>query len=255
MSAHADTFVDTLVGRLEADPQVIGLVLAGSSAETSRRDEWSDHDFLVIVVDGVAEQYRTNLSWLPDHDQLAFSFRETAHGLKALYRDGLMLEFAIFTRDEFAGCALNHYRVAVDGDGIGALAAQIQQRSLSPSTVDRAQEFRNFVALVYIGTGRARRGERLSANSMIRQWAMSHLLVLLRDLMPSERAVALDALDPWRRFESVDPGLAADIDAALAQPIDLVGRALLAVADRELSARWAEYPRDELVAVVGLLGG
>lgn len=252
MSARGDTFVGALVSGLEADSNVIGLVLAGSSAETSRRDEWSDHDFLVIVTDD-ADRYRNVLDWLPDHDQLAFSFRETAHGLKALYRDGLMLEFAVFTRDEFAGCALNHYRVAIDRAGIGALAGEIQQRSLSPRAVDRFQEFRNFVALVYIGTGRARRGERLSAGTMIRQWAVSHLLPLLTDLLPPDDRRRLDALDPWRRFETAAPALAADIDAALAEPIEKVGRTLLTIADRELADRWADYPRDELLAVADLL--
>lgn len=252
MSARGDTFVDALIGTLEADSNVIGLVLAGSSAETSRRDQWSDHDFLVIVADD-AERYRNVLDWLPDHDQLAFSFRETAHGLKALYRDGLMLEFAIFTRDEFAGCALNHYAVAIDRDGVGALAAQIQQRSLAPRGIDRVQEFRNFLALVYIGTGRARRGERLSAGALIRQWAVSHLLPLLADLLPAQDSGSLDALDPWRRFETAAPSLAAEIDVALAEPIDAVGRALLMIADRELGVRWADYPRDELRVVIDLL--
>ena len=36
-------------------------------------------------------------------EQIAFWFRETAHGLKVLYRTGLLVEFAVFDRGEFAG--------------------------------------------------------------------------------------------------------------------------------------------------------
>lgn len=252
MTARSDTFVDDLLRKLEVDPRVVGLVLAGSSADTTRRDQWSDHDFLVIVDDDVAEHFRGDLFWLPDDGDLAFSFRETEHGLKALYRDGLMLEFAVFSRDQFAGCALNHYRVALDRGGIEELAAEIQGRSLQPQHVDRVGELRNFLSLVYIGTGRARRGERLGANALIRQWAVVHLLMLVRDLLDDTRM--LDALDSSRRFETADPGFAADVDAALATPITDVGRELLQVADRVLAERWPDYPRHELLTVADLLG-
>ena len=106
-STAADPFIDALIAQLEADPAVLGLVLAGSSAEPHRRDRWSDHDFLVITQDGTPEAYRTDLSWLPFAEDIGFSFRETAHGLKVLYRSGLFIEFAVFDRSEFAGCALN----------------------------------------------------------------------------------------------------------------------------------------------------
>ncbi|MDQ5975545.1 MAG: hypothetical protein QG661_2754, partial [Actinomycetota bacterium] len=86
MTDPADPFVDTLIATAEADPHVVGLVLAGSSAQPWRRDRWSDHDFLMITADGTPERYRTDLSWLPDNEQIAFWFRETAHGLKVLYR-------------------------------------------------------------------------------------------------------------------------------------------------------------------------
>ena len=49
-----------------------------------------------VTQDGTPERYRTDLQWLPDADTIGWWFRETAHGLKVLYRGGLLLEFAVF---------------------------------------------------------------------------------------------------------------------------------------------------------------
>ena len=248
-----DPYLGALVSGLSADPQVIGLVLAGSSAQTERRDQWSDHDFLVVTVDGVPEHYRTDLSWLPDHGDLAFSFRETAHGLKALYRTGLLVEFAVFDRSEFAGCALNHYAVALDRGGITALAEQVHARSREPRGLALAPSFHAFLSLVYIGTGRARRGERLSANVFLRDYALASLLRAVHLLLAADEAAAADDLDVWRRVESAVPDLAAALDRALALPITEVGLALIDAAEPFLLLRWPEYPGEHTEVVRTLL--
>ena len=250
--SDADPFLTELITGLSADSRVVGLVLAGSSAERERRDRWSDHDFLVITEDGTPEQLRTDLSWLPHADDLVFSFRDTPHGLKALYPSGLLLEFAVFDRTEFASCALNHYEVVIDTGGIAEAAAAIRGRSMAAPPVDRLLLFRSFLALVYIGTGRARRGERLSANVFLRDYATSHVLRLALGLRTAGEA---DALDPWRRFEQVWPDLAAALDGALARPIEEVGPALLDAVDPFLAATWPGYPTAELVTVRDLLLG
>jgi len=90
------------------DSRVIGLVLLGSSAEVSRiPDAWSDHDFFVVTVDGVQENFRTGL---PDAEQIVLHPRETAHGLKVLFADGHLIEFAIFDLKELRLARVNDYR-------------------------------------------------------------------------------------------------------------------------------------------------
>lgn len=258
--AESDEFLDALLATLDADPDVVGLVLAGSSADWSRRDRWSDHDFLMVTVDGVQEHYRTDLSWLPDHQDIGWWFRETAHGLKVLYRSGLLLEFAVFDRAEFATCTLDRYRVALDrcapGEpdvpSIAEVAAGVQGRSTAIPPVDPVSTLRHFLALVYVGTGRARRGERLSANVFLRDYATLALLRLLQSLDHGATSGS-DRLDPWRRVEGTWPDVAAELDAALAGPVDGVGPALLDVAARALPARWAGWPAEDLDLVRGLL--
>src|SRR5262249_45257236 len=90
-------FTAALVARLEADPDVIALVMVGSaSGLPPAPDEFSDHDFFVITRTGAQERFRCECAWLPDAESIALSFRDTAHGLKVLYASGHIAEFAVF---------------------------------------------------------------------------------------------------------------------------------------------------------------
>ena len=248
-----DPFVASLLQRITADPAVVGLVLVGSSADVARRDAWSDHDFLMIVESGRQESYRTDLSWLPNAEDIGLWFRETAHGLKVLYRSGLLLEFAVFDRDEFAACAVNHFAVALDRGGITELAEQVHGRTVSTTPIDRLQQFRFFLSLVYVGVGRARRGEVLSGGVFVRTYAAERLLRLLTDTLVTTDRAPLDVLDPWRRFEQVWPEVGAAVAAALALPVEAAAQALLEVAEAHLPAGWPDYPADDTALVRELL--
>lgn len=252
----SDPFLSALMTRLAPDDRVVGLVLAGSSAERARRDRWSDHDFLLITEDGSPEAYRTDLSWLPDSTGIGLWFRETAHGLKVLYRSGLLVEFAVFDRAEFAACSLNHFAVVLDRGGIGELAAEVYGRTgaVAGSTeVDRLSLLRNALCLVYIGANRARRGELLSANVFLRDYATAAYLRLLRDLLPQDGTTPLDVLDPWRRVEQAEPDTAAALDRALAREVAEVGPALMAAMEPALTRYWPEWPRQDAALVRDLL--
>jgi hypothetical protein len=58
----------------------------------------------------------------------------------------------------------------------------------------------------------------------------------------------------WRRFESLDPSLAAEVDAALALDVAEVGRALMDVAGSRLPGMWPAYPHADAAIVRSLLG-
>jgi lincosamide nucleotidyltransferase len=104
-------FTEELRLKLAGDDRVLALIAVGSMAQQDYQpDEWSDHDFFVITIHGVQEDMRRDLSWLPRPDALVFSFRETEHGMKALYAGGHLLEFAIFNKDELQMARINRYR-------------------------------------------------------------------------------------------------------------------------------------------------
>src|SRR5512139_2859480 len=83
--ASYDAFAADLTAALEARPEVLGLVAAGSFA--SGPDEWSDHDFLVIAAPDTTAALRADTSWLPHHERLVLHFPETVHGMKGVYDD------------------------------------------------------------------------------------------------------------------------------------------------------------------------
>ena len=61
-----DRFTDHVTRWAESDPRVEALVAVGSmAAVTHQPDQWSDHDFWVIVADGTEEAIRNDPSWLP----------------------------------------------------------------------------------------------------------------------------------------------------------------------------------------------
>src|ERR1041385_6319682 len=125
-------FTRRLVERVARDDRVLGLVALGSMAERDYApDEWSDHDFFLIVRGGAQEAFRTGPSWLPEAEEVAFWFRETEHGVKVVYRSGHLLEFAVFDERELYLARVNRYRVLVDHGGIEAHMRAVVEATLA----------------------------------------------------------------------------------------------------------------------------
>jgi lincosamide nucleotidyltransferase len=209
-------------------------------------DEWSDHDFLVITGADGQEQLRTDLSWLPWFERIVMSFRETDHGLKVVYDDGHMLEFAVFDLEELGLAGLNRYRVLFDRGGVEERIAEI--RAVPRPQRDDEHLFGMVVTAALVAGGRGRRGEVLSASFLV-TWGLTYLTRLISRHVPAENASLLDEFDSLRRFERVYPELAAELAAICRLPPSEGGPALLGVLDRELRAVCPELPWAGLDAV------
>jgi len=231
-----NAFTDQLHANLVDDERVLGLVLLGSTADISHApDEWSDHDFFVITEHDQQAWFRTHFEWLPDHTDIVLTVRETAHGLKILYQNGHMLEYAVFDAEELHMARANDYLVLFDRGPVGVLMAEIAAKPV-PSTEDTTTRDLGIVlSLLVVGAGRYTRGEVLSAHAVIKQYALGHLLPLLaRHLLDGER-VHLDDLDHFRRFERAFPEVAAQLNTALQRdPLD-AAMDLLAIYEAQLS--------------------
>jgi hypothetical protein len=221
-------FSNRLRDSLAKRPEVVGLVLVGSTADLARVDEWSDHDFYVVTVNGAAENLRQDLSWLPDIDNIVMRPRETDHGLKVVYSDGKVLEFAVFDDSELDQAGANAYNVTLDRGNIGERMAAAATRS-KPKPYDFDTEFEVFLAQMLIGIGRARRGEVLIAGQFIRSYCLNRALGFIRawvEPLPGTEAKE-DNLDRFRRFEQQHPALGAEIEGILQQPVEAAGKHLL----------------------------
>ena len=231
-------YTQALIKGLETDSRVLGLIALGSMAEKSRLpDEWSDHDFFVITESGLQESFRQDLSWLPEHERILLNIRETEHGLKVLYDDAHLLEFAIFDSEELHLAKVNDYRVLIDRSNISEILAHLAQSS-EPVPLDSQRAFSLFLSLLLVGSGRAARGEILSGHVFINQYALSHLLSLIVAVVPVEQDAPLDNLDPFRRLEVAYPSLASKIHAALLLPPIASAQALLRIAENVILPVW-----------------
>lgn len=221
-------FSASLTESLSQRAEVIGLILVGSAAETHRLDEWSDHDFFVVTKPGFAEAMRNDLSWLPDSADIAIAPRETEHGLKVVYQNGHVLEFAVFNDEELELAAVNSFAVAFDKTDITVRVEAIAARSV-PKPFDDKTEFELFLATLLIGVGRARRGETLVAGQQIRSYCTRHALGLIREWVPVAAGTenSGDSLDRFRRFEVQYPEIAAQLEALQQTDVEASAKGLL----------------------------
>ena len=242
-------FTEALTERLSNYGDVLALVALGSMAARDHLpDRFSDHDFFVIVRSGTQSWYRENLQWLPEHERIAFAFQETAHGMKVLYDDRHLLEFAVFDPDELHQARINRYRVLFDRVNLTPTLEQLAAREIFSSTVDIRFQSGQFLTHLLVGLWRYRRGERLSAFRFLREFALQELVQLTYALAMAERPDLSDNLDPTRRFEMVYPAVGNELALALEQPF-VAGASLFLDCFERLTSCRTDVPR-QVVAMV-----
>lgn len=213
-------FKTELRDKSQNDDRILGLIWAGSAADTNRFDQYSDFDFYLITIDEQAEPMRQNLDWLPNPEEVAYCARETAHGLKVVYKDGTILEFAVFTLDQLSKSVVNHFEVALDKADVESRTIAIQAK-VEPKSHETAEDHLAIIyTLLMIAIGRARRGELMIAGQFIRSYAALHLIKAVKKTFESADLSKRDVLDPWRRFEWEYPEIAQKLNEALAQEVE-----------------------------------
>ena len=230
-----DRYLAELAAVAESRHDVLGLAGFGSTADRSRVDEWSDHDFALVTMDGAEDRYRHDLSWLPGSQHIALSVVEHHGGVKVVYDDGRVLEFGITSLADFTNWVGNRVEVIVDKGGVAAAVASILSAPLAEGGPDADRAIRLVLTQLLIGVGRYRRGEVLSAGRSIRDEATAYLLVALGARLDGARE-RLDTLDPRRRFDFVHPQVAARIEQALRLDPESAARELLAIAESTFGA-------------------
>ncbi len=248
MSEYLEKFLDfqaQLTDSVAKRPEVIGLIFVGSAAATHRVDQYSDQDFFLVVKAGTGEAFRQDLSWLPNHNEIVLSPRETAHGLKVVYQTGDVLEFAVFEDSELELASVNDYRVMLDNQDLTGRMARIAARSI-PKPIDRTREFELFLSLILIGTGRAQRGEILAAEQHIKSAAMDFAIKLIRNARAANEKA--DSLNGFRRFEQDYPEVSKELHRIALLESEPAAQALCELVLRELDATEQELRQYRVVA-------
>jgi hypothetical protein len=249
---------DAYTARLEAvargDDRVLGLVLLGSGADPSRIDEWSDHDFALIVSPEAVAAFRGSVGWIPDAPDLAVLGREWHDGFKGIFDDGRVIEFAVTDLASLRTFPMAVARVVFDrtGDVSTAVDAAIGSTS-TRGTSGPAGLAAAMLTEILVGVGRLRRGERLSGADVIRSGAaLSFVDLWLAVRRPGDRHP--DPFNGWRRIESVDAAVTAGLEQLLAQDAESAARGILELAETEIAAGWADWPSRGAEAVRRRLG-
>ncbi len=197
--------LDDLGAHLAARGDVLALIGLGSAGiEHDRLDEHSDLDFFVVVEDGAKARYLESIDWLAAPCPVAYSFANERHGRKALYADGVFVEYAVFTPDELARLPFTGARVVWQRADAPAGLAHSGPAPGGPPFDTVEFHLNEALTNLYVGLHRELRGERLSAARFIQSHAVDRVLALLRLTGPPD-APGRDPFDPARRVETVYP--------------------------------------------------
>lgn len=197
---------DILIHRLEEISQslketnkVLAVLALGSCGkERDRLDEFSDLDFFVIVKDGYKNQFLNHLDWLSSIKPIEFSYQNTVDGHKVMFVDGVFCEFAIFETGELSEIPFAEGEIIWKEDGFDAELCKPSYKKHDYH--DNNWLIGEILTTIYVGLGRYKRGEKLSAYFLIQHRCVERLVSLLR-MNSNVNNLNLDLFNESRRFE------------------------------------------------------
>ena len=210
---------ERLLSRLDAIGQALaqsgkGLALLGlgsAGSETARMDDYSDLDFFAVVQAGYKGEFLNDLQWLGAIQPIAYAFQNTVDGYKLLFDDGIFCEFAIFEAHELANIPFASARTVwrdPSFDDSDALARQAT--STPPATTEWL--LGEALTCLYVGLGRYRRGEKLTAMRFIQDYALDKVVKLVEQLETAQPTF-VDGFAVERRLEQRFPQFASQLPA------------------------------------------
>lgn len=202
--------LDAIGESLRSSGHALALIGLGSvGVELERLDEYSDLDFFAIVEPGYKDLYLDDLEWLSRLCPIAYHFRNTVDGFKLLYTDGVFCEFAVFEPGELANAAFAPGRLIWKREDVDASIGAPAEKSAPPDPPREEWLVGEALTNLYVGLGRCRRGEKLSAMRFIQGYAVDRVLDLYG--LKAEPDNQGDPFAPERRVERRFPELAGTL--------------------------------------------
>jgi len=186
------------------------LGLGSVGIETDRIDEFSDLDFFAIVAPGHKAAFLGDLGWLSDAAPLVYAFRNTVDGFKILFDDGIYGEFAVFEPGELSTIPFAEGRIVWKASGVDDAIRIPLRAPVQRAVPDRDWCVGEALTCLFVGIGRFRRGEKLSAERLVQHHAVDRI-VELAELVESGRAGRADPYSAERRFETRFPAVAENL--------------------------------------------
>jgi lincosamide nucleotidyltransferase B/F len=200
------------IGRsLDRTGQALALLGLGSvGKELYRLDEYSDLDFFVIAKDGLKPRFLQDLDWLDSICPLAFSFKNTDDGYKALFEDRIFCEFAVFEIGQLPKVSYTAGRIVWKSE---EMEETLAVAGLGSKSERRSTEWIVGEALtnLYVGLCRYRRGEKLSAFRFIQGYAIDRIIEL-SELIENQVPGNIDPFSMERRYEDRFPIISRELN-------------------------------------------
>lgn len=241
-----DDYTERLRTSLESVREVTGLIVLGSTADSTLRDQWSDHDFWIVTELGKQDALVEDLSWLPDYQDIAIVVKHLPHGRTIIFRNRHKVEFAVFDATEVSSGKIERYQVLIDRDRIAEMIAGVhdatrQQARAKPDALE------NLCVVLWSACERHFRGELLSARQYLDGFAIDRLLSLISSSGTGDERK--DFLDPRRRLEQRSPQLAAELNVIRDKPVPEAALQLLEIIERELKPKAPALAWDKVTMV------
>lgn len=199
--------LDGIAASLESQPGTLLLLGLGSvGADLRRLDDHSDLDFFVVVEPAWKAAYVQSVHWLEQAAPLAFHFQNTPDGRKALFEDGILAEYAVFTPDELGAATYAAGRVVWARAGQSPLSLR-EPPVPAPTSLD--WQVNEALTNLLVGLHREARGETLSALRFVQGYAVDRVLTIAA-LLSGPAADQQDPFAPERRAEARFPALAPE---------------------------------------------
>ncbi|MGA0612397.1 hypothetical protein [Caldimonas sp. KR1-144] len=193
---------------------LIGLGSVG--LERERLDAHSDLDFFAIVEPGHKARYIDRLDWLAQAHPLAWHFRNTVDGHKALMADGVFCEFAVFEPRELEVIPFAPGRVVWRREGVDEAIAQPRRPVPDARLPDETWIVGEALGNLFVGLQRWLRGERLVAARLVQVHALDRLIELDALRHAPQADSAADPFNRERRIERRQPSMLEDLPEVMA---------------------------------------
>jgi hypothetical protein len=201
--------LDEIGQSLERSGHALALIGLGSAGiELERLDDYSDLDFFVVVEPDYKPSYLDDLAWLSAINRIAYHFPNTKDGFKLLFADGIFCEFAVFEPDELQAIPLAGSRIVWQKLQLPETLNPIKKTNANLQKHSHEWLIGEALKNLYVGLGREKRGEHLSAMRFIQGYAVDRLLELA-ETIADPQPVPADEYALERRFEQRFPGLAS----------------------------------------------
>ncbi|MEV4280439.1 hypothetical protein [Actinoplanes xinjiangensis] len=196
--------LDEIAVVLKGRGDTIALLGLGScGAQPARLDDHSDLDFYVIVEDGAAWRYLDRTDWLETPGPVTYLFTHQRGGRRALYADGVFVEYRVLTVADLARTPFAGARVVWRRPGAPAGLATSGAPVPRPPFDTEEYHLNDALVSLYIGLHRELRGEHLAASRLIQHRAVDAVIALLR--LGGGEPPYRDAFEPARRIERAHP--------------------------------------------------